>query len=306
MSLKGLAHLSYVRERVHGHVFIVRCQSADGTEVAGRLSYVPDSGGTLRIDGQAYRKVDIGEQSVNAYPLISRFARDAVHLVAVDAIDRVWDPFAVRCDKALDDGGNVALFFDELSSAVALSGAGRTGLIGSRLVASAGVEAQSDFDIAVQGAGGWASAARVVDDWIRRGAARVLPDQAFPEFDARRAELGLDADMLRSIRRDQWWRKLGIGTRLVSVSSTTGLGSLPAEISETPAEVLVDLSPGYVAGVAPYVCMAAVPGSALAGALHLSWFLRQGCRGRVKGRLVEAGGRQWVWMSKPEELVLTA
>ena len=35
MSLKGLAHLSYVRERVHGHVFIVRCQSADGTEVAG-------------------------------------------------------------------------------------------------------------------------------------------------------------------------------------------------------------------------------------------------------------------------------
>lgn len=306
MSPENLGHLSYVRERTYGHVFIVRCMSADRTRIAGRLSYVPDSDGPFRIAGMRYRKVGLGEQSSNAYPLISRFARDAVHLIPADAVDYVWNPFDDQPVGAMTDAAEVRHFFDELASRVAASGNGRTGLIGSRLVASSGVDAQADFDIAVGGAGAWASAARLVSDWIRRGDARLLCDKGFPEFEERRTELGVGENVMESIRQGQWWRKLRIGSHLVSLSCSTGLGSLPEEISDTSVEVPVDRSTGYVAGTAPYVATAAIADASVAGVLHLSWFLRQGFRGTARGRLAKVGGQPWLWVSRPDELELTA
>lgn len=303
MSLENVRHLTYVRERAHGHVFIVRCVNAPGTALAGRLCYVPESAGEFVIDGRRYRKVGMMERSANTYPLLSQFARDAVHLVPMDAIDRLWDPFDDCPTAALGQDPQLRFFVQQLMDSLGESSDQQLGLIGSRLVASGGVNAQSDVDLAVRGDQAWQHAAQQMKEWVQTGEARLLPDATYPEFEVRRTELSLDSGSLQRIRQRQWWRKIMIGDRLVSLSCVSGIEAMPDGIDDSPAEVEVSPDGCYSAGTAPYRVTSSSP-SEFSGALHLSWFLRLGFRGKVRGKLAHWKGRQWVWVSSPRDLQL--
>lgn len=303
MSLDGVRHLSYVREEAHGHVFIVRCADATGTALAGRLCYVPDAGGPLVIDGRGYRKVGLTERSANDYPLLSQFARDAVHCVPISVIDRIWDPFAVCLSTVLANDPQVSAFMEELAGSLGENFRRATGIIGSRLVVSEGIDARSDIDIALQGDHAWSAAASLIAIWLKQGKARLIPDESYPEFAMRRTELSVDPVIMRRMRQQQWWRKVLIGERLVSLSCASGLGVMPDLIVDIPVEATVFPDVCYSAGTAPYL-LASDPRSELSGAMHLSWFLRKGFRGKVRGKLAHWNDKKWVWISSPQDIHL--
>jgi hypothetical protein len=273
--------------------------------VAGRLCYVPDEAGQLVIDGRTYRKVALHEAPVlSDYPVVSSFARDVVYLVPLKDVERVWDPFAVSLHGVCALVPDVQSLIERLAAAVLPLKAGKVGVIGSHLVAPQQPHPGSDVDLAVSGVGAWSATATLVHQLVRAGAVHLAPDDHYAEFAARAAELRLEQDALRALRRTQWWRKLQIGGALVSFSLAGGLGRLPQAPTAISAAEVHAVADSEAGGCAPYAVLSRNSSGPVAGALHLSWHLRHGFSGRVRGPLVQIDGRPWIWASQPDQIEL--